>query len=52
MLRFVDGVRPCLLRVSGVKQLWSEVEEMRAQSYQQSNQLHEAALLQVRDSAN
>lgn len=45
--RFVTQLATCLTRVSGVQELWVRVEEIRAESYQQTNQAHEAALLEV-----
>ena len=45
--RFTEQITPCLVRVSGVKQLWVKVEEMRADAYQRTNQDHEQALMEV-----
>lgn len=45
--RFTEGVTPCLIRVSGVKELWSGVEALRAESYQQTNPQHEEVLMEV-----
>lgn len=49
MTRFRAGLAPCLVRVSGVRQLLITVEEMRAEAYQQSQQDHEDKLMQVRN---
>lgn len=47
MDRFRAGLTPCLIRVSGVRQLFVAVEELRAEAYQQARQDHENALMQV-----
>lgn len=44
---FIEDFTPCLRQVSGVKELWLQVEEMRAVSYQQTHHDHEEALLLV-----
>jgi hypothetical protein len=50
--RFKAQLTTSLIRVSGLQDLCIRVEEIRAESYQQSNQAHEAALLEVRPGLN
>ena len=45
--RFLDQVQPVLVRIRGVRLLWSEVEQLRAESYRQDNKEHEDMLLEV-----
>ena len=45
--RFLEQARPILVRIRGVRLLWSEVEQLRAESYCQDNKEHEDMLLEV-----
>ena len=45
--RFLEQLQPVLVRVRGVRLLWSEVEQLRAESYRQDNKEHEDMLLEV-----
>lgn len=45
--RFLEQLQPVLVRIRGVRLLWSEVEQLRAESYRQDNKEHEDMLLEV-----
>ena len=46
-LRFLVQIEPVLIRIRGVRLLWSDVEQLRAESYSQDNKDHEDMLLEV-----
>ena len=47
--RFLAEAQPVLIRIRGVRLLWSDVEQLRAESYSQDNKEHENLLLEVRN---
>lgn len=47
LCRFYGCVRPCLLRICSTRILFSQVEELRAQSFSKENPKHEQMLLEV-----
>ena len=50
--RFLEQAEPVLVRIRGVRLLWSEVEQLRAESYRQDNKEHEDMLLEVTTNQN
>ena len=49
-VRFSEQAEPVLIRIRGVRLLWSDVEQLRAESYSQTNKEHEDMLLEVTSS--
>lgn len=47
IFRFSDQAEPVLIRIRGVRLLWSDVEQLRAESYSEKNKEHENMLLEV-----